>query len=83
MQDRGFKSLASNMIKLPVNETKWSSLLARIRALILHISIWKFDFGPETLPGLSRNGPQGPVARSMVSVNQRLVPWQRIGFDTA
>ena len=26
---------------------------------------------------------QGPVARSMVSVNQRLIPWQRIGFDTA
>ena len=25
----------------------------------------------------------GPVARSMVSVNQRLIPWQRIGFDTA
>ena len=26
---------------------------------------------------------QGPVARSMVSVNQRLIPWQRIGFYTA
>ena len=26
---------------------------------------------------------QGPVARSVVSVNQRLIPWQRIGFDTA
>ena len=26
---------------------------------------------------------QGPVARSMVSVNQRLIPWQCIGFDTA
>ena len=26
---------------------------------------------------------QGPVARSMVSVNQRLIPWQRIGFNTA
>ena len=26
---------------------------------------------------------QGPVARSMVSVNQPLIPWQRIGFDTA
>ena len=23
----------------------------------------------------------GPVARSMVSVNQRLIPWQCIGFD--
>ena len=57
MQDRGFNSLASNMTKLSVNETKWSSLLARIRALILHISIWIFDFGPEKLTGLSRNGP--------------------------
>ena len=35
MQDRGFNSFASNMIKLSVNETKWSSLLARTRALIL------------------------------------------------
>ena len=47
------------MIKLSVSETKWSSLLARTRALILYISIWIFDFGPEKLPGLSRNGPQG------------------------
>ena len=45
------------MIKLSVNKTKWSSLLARTRALILYISIWIFDFGPEKLPGLSRNGP--------------------------
>ena len=29
----------SNMIKLSVNETKWSSLLARTRALILYFSI--------------------------------------------
>ena len=47
MQDRGFNSFASNMIKPSVNETKWRSLLARIRALILYIS----------LPRLSRNGP--------------------------
>ena len=26
---------------------------------------------------------QGPVARSMVSVNQRLIPWQRIGLVKA
>ena len=45
------------MIKLPVNETKWSCLLTRTRALILYISIWIFDFGPVKLPGLSRNGP--------------------------
>ena len=47
------------MIKLSVNETQWSSLLARTRALILCISIGIFDFGPEKLPGLSKNGPQG------------------------
>ena len=45
------------MIKLSVNETKGSSLLASVRALMLHISISIFDFGTETLPGLSRNGP--------------------------
>ena len=32
------------------------------------------------LPFLSQ---LGPVARSVVSVNQRLIPWQCIGFDTA
>ena len=45
------------MMKLSVNETQWSSLLARTRALTLYISIGIFDFGPEKLPGLSRNGP--------------------------
>ena len=49
------------MIKLSVNETKRSSLLARTHALILYISIWIFDFGPVKLPGLSRNGPQEPM----------------------
>ena len=34
-----FNSFASNMIKQSVNETKWSSLLARTRAFILYISI--------------------------------------------
>ena len=38
------------MIKLSVNETKWSSLLARTYAI--------FGFGPEKLPGHSRNGPR-------------------------
>ena len=45
------------MIKLSINETKGSSLLARTLALILCILIWIFDFGPEKLPLLSRNGP--------------------------
>ena len=33
IKDRGFNSFASIMIKLSVNETKWSSLLARTHAL--------------------------------------------------
>ena len=49
------------MIKLSVNETKWSCLLARTRALILYISIWIFDYGPVKLPGLSRNGPMETI----------------------
>ena len=39
MQGRSFNSFASNMIKLSVNETKRSSLLARAHALIPYISI--------------------------------------------
>ena len=57
MQERVFDSFASNIIKLAVNETKWSTLLARTSALVLYISIWIFDFGPEKLLGLSINGP--------------------------
>ena len=34
-----FSSFAASMIKLSVNETKWRSLLARTRALLLYISI--------------------------------------------
>ena len=39
------------MIKLSVNETKWSSLLAGTRALILYISISIFDFGARKVTG--------------------------------
>ena len=40
IQDRGFNSFASNMIKLSVNDSpRWSSLLARTCALIIYISI--------------------------------------------
>ena len=42
MQDRGFNSFASNVIELSVNETKWSSSVARTRALILYSSLY-FD----------------------------------------
>ena len=43
IKDRGLNSLASNMIKLSVNETKWSSLLAKTRALILY-TVFRFDY---------------------------------------
>ena len=55
------------MIKLSVSQTQWSSLLARTRALILYIPIWIFDFGPEKLPGLSRNGRQDRPGPSIMS----------------
>ena len=39
MHDRGFNSFACNVIKLSVNETKWSSLPARTRGFDLYIPI--------------------------------------------
>ena len=74
MQYGGFNSLASNMKKLSVNETKWSSLLARTRAFILDISIWIFDFGVpknyrhfrETSPWSARNW--GSLALLMIII---------------
>ena len=66
--------IASNMIKPSVNETKWSSLLARTRALILFISIWIFNIGPEKLPRLSRNGPRKSVSRKSRCNYQGPVP---------
>ena len=44
IKDRGFNIFASNMIKLPVIETEWSTLLARTLALILYISIFRFAY---------------------------------------
>ena len=70
MEDRGLNSFASNMRKLSVSETKWSSLLARTGAFILYISILIFDFVPEKLPGLSRNRPQDlSVSNPVFTVN--------------
>ena len=42
LTDRGFNSFASNMIKLSVNESKWSSLPTRTRALILYMDQFMF-----------------------------------------
>ena len=55
MEDRGLNSFASNMIKLLVSETKWSSLLARTGAFILYISIWIY-------------GPQAPDDQQAASI---------------
>ena len=38
-KDCGFNSFASNMMKLSINETKWSSLLARTHTLTLYMLI--------------------------------------------
>ena len=73
LSDRGFNSFAFNMIKLSVNETQWRSLLARTPALILCISIGIFDFGPEKLPGLSKNGPQGALITTFCTLNVPIV----------
>ena len=61
-----------------------------ICALILCISIRIFDFGPEKLPGLSRNRPR-PLARfvlgrlefksSVTLVNDQLVASCQLGFE--
>ena len=64
------------MIELSVSETKQSSLLARTRALILYISICIFDFGPEKLPGLSRNGPLVKSSRTCMEQPFFLFNWQ-------
>ena len=77
MQDSGFNSFASNMIKPLVSKTKWSSLLARTRTLILYFSIWIFDFGPEMLPGLSRNRPQAKLTTHKPRVSVQVGHVQR------
>ena len=65
MQDRGFNSFVSNMIKLLVNETKWSSLLARTRALTPYISIEYLISGPKSYRDFRETGPQNPKQASL------------------
>ena len=45
-------------MKLSVNEAKLTGLCARNCATIQQVLILKFAFGPEKLPGLSRNRPK-------------------------
>ena len=52
--------------------------------VILVISVVPFIPATLVIPVILINSViLGPVARSMVSVNQHLIPWHRIGFDTA
>ena len=54
------------MIQLLVNETKWSSLLARTRALI--ILRFEYFMSGSKLTGLLRNGPQDlKISRSLLT----------------
>ena len=46
-------------MKLAVNEAKLTVLWARNCATVQQVLILTFAFGPEKLPGLSRNEPQG------------------------
>ena len=46
-------------MKLAVNEAKLTGLWDRNCATIQQVLILKFAFGPEKLPGLSRNELQG------------------------
>ena len=77
--------LHSYMIKLSVNETKWSILLARSLALILFVSVWIFDFGPKKVIGTFKKLAPGPhyCARPMRfgSRGPRVV--QSFVFDTS
>ena len=51
-------------MKLLVNEAKLTGLWARNCAAIQQVLILKFAFGPEKLPGLSKNGALGPFLES-------------------
>ena len=54
MQDRAFHTFANDMIKLSVDKTKLTSLLARTRAFILQILISMFGFEPREVTGSCR-----------------------------
>ena len=50
-------------MKLSVNEVKLTGLGARNCATIQQVLISNFAFGPEKLPGLSKNGPSVSSSR--------------------
>ena len=59
IQDQSLNSFENSTMKLAVNEAKLSVLWARNCATVQQVLILKFAFGPEKLPGLSGNEPQG------------------------
>ena len=79
----GFNSLASTMIELSANETKWSSLVARIRALILMCRVEYLISGPKNYRDFRETGPWAPVGCNVAVVSSRIVlpllqpPWHR------
>ena len=60
-------------MKLAVNEANMTVLWARNCATVQQVLILKFAFGPEKLPGLSRNEPQGLL--NFVSGFRRAYKW--------
>ena len=83
LRDPGFNSLASTMIELSANETKWSSLVARIRALILMCRVDYLISGPKNYRDFRETGPWAPVGCNVAVVSSRIVlpllqpPWHR------
>ena len=57
-------------MKLSVNKAKLTGLWATNCATIQLVLILNFTFGPEKLSGLSRNGPQGRVAKNILRLRE-------------
>ena len=55
IQDQSFNIFENDVMKLSVNEVKWTGLRGRSCATIEQVQVLKFAFGPEKFPGLSRN----------------------------
>ena len=61
IQDQSSNNFENDAMKLSVNEAK----LTKNCATIQQVLILKFAFGPETFPGLSRNGAPDPKGLTM------------------
>ena len=58
MQDRGFNSFVSNVIKLSANETEWSSLLAGPALLFFTFRFEGVFSGPKSYRDFRETGPR-------------------------